>query len=61
MRDDQPMIAILKKVIEAYREARFLAGLNADYARLRQDPAAWAEEVQERAVWDRALLDGLED
>jgi hypothetical protein len=61
MRDDLAMIAILKKAIEAYRKARFLARLNGDYARLRQDPAAWKAEVQERKAWDATLADGLEE
>lgn len=39
---------------------QFLEGANADYARLRRDPAAWADELTERQLWDQALLDGLE-
>ncbi len=31
---------------------QFIARLNEDFARLRSDPAAWAEELEERAAWD---------
>lgn len=37
-----------------------LAEANAAYARLREDPEAWAELLAERAEWDCTLLDGLE-
>lgn len=47
-----------ERAIEAYRRVRFLEGLNADYAAL--DPGAWKEEIEEREVWDRTLMDGLE-
>jgi len=39
----------------------FIYQLNAGYARLRRDPAAWAEELEEQRLWDRTLMDGLED
>jgi predicted transcriptional regulator len=28
---------------------------------LRQDPKAWAEELEERRLWECTLMDGLED
>lgn len=34
---------------------------NEAYARLREDPEAWAEVLRERAEWDCTLMDGLED
>ena len=55
------MTEILDKAIEAYRRARFLAGLNEDFAALRQNRAAWEEEQQERRAWDATLADGLEE
>lgn len=57
---DEPMTETLEKAIEAYRRQRFLAALNAEYAALRGDPAAWAEEQVERAAWDATLADGLD-
>ena len=41
---DESMTEILDKAIEAYRRASFLAGLNGDFAALRQNQAAWGEE-----------------
>ena len=39
----------------------FLEGLAGDFAALRNNPEAWLEEQEERAVWDDTLGDGLED
>ena len=39
----------------------FLEGLAGDFAALRNNPAAWLEEQEERTVWDNTLGDGLED
>jgi predicted transcriptional regulator len=55
------MQAILDKAIEQYRRQSFLEGLAADFAALRANPQAWAEELAEREIWDNALMDGLED
>lgn len=56
----KPASAILARAIEDYRRARFLEGLNEDFARLRADPEAWREELDERAAWDETIADGLE-
>jgi hypothetical protein len=37
-----------------------LDSMNAAYAALREDAAAWAEELKERSLWDSALMDGIE-
>ena len=55
------MTEVLDKAIEIYRRQRFLAGLNADFAALRKNKAAWEEERAERSTWDATLTDGLED
>ena len=41
-------------------EQRFWDEYNAAYARLRADPEAWRAELQERALWDNTLMDGLD-
>jgi hypothetical protein len=56
----EPMVEILAKAVEAYRRQTFLEGLNADFADLRKDGNAWAEEQAERAAWDATSADGLE-
>jgi predicted transcriptional regulator len=58
---NESMTEVLDKAIEIYRRQRFLAGLNADFASLRKNKAAWADELAERQAWDAALTDGLED
>ncbi|HEX6677076.1 MAG TPA: hypothetical protein VF486_18860 [Actinomycetes bacterium] len=40
---------------------RFFAELDAAYARLRADPAAWEEELAERAELEGTLADGLDE
>ena len=57
----QPMQTILENVIEEERRRRFFDEADIAYARLRADPEAWAEELEERALWDNTLMDGLED
>jgi hypothetical protein len=56
----EPMIEVLAKAVEAYRRRTFLEGLNADFAALRKDGNAWAEEQSERAAWDATLADDVE-
>ena len=58
---DESMTEVLDKAIETYRRQRFLTGLNADFAALRKNKAAWEEELAERTMWDASLNDGLED
>jgi hypothetical protein len=55
----QTMTEILDKALDAYRRKLFFDQLNAGYAALRADPEAWAEELEERKVWDSTLMDGL--
>ncbi|AGA31654.1 hypothetical protein [Singulisphaera acidiphila] len=57
---DEPMTEVLDKAIQEYRRKRFLEGLNADFAALRENAEAWAEEQQEREAWDATLADGLD-
>jgi predicted transcriptional regulator len=57
----ESMTEILDKAIEAYGRQQFLAGLNADFAALRSNPAAWDEEVAERKEWDALLVDCIQD
>jgi hypothetical protein len=56
----QTMMEILDKALDAYRRQVFLDAVNAGYAALRADPAAWAEHLAERKLWDATLMDGLD-
>ena len=51
----------LAHALERVRRWWFFARVNAAYRRLQADPAAWAEELEERELWGNTLMDGLED
>ena len=54
------MQTVLDQAVESYRRQSFLAALNADFAALKSRPEEWAEEQEERKIWDQNLADGLE-
>lgn len=56
----ESMPVVLEHAIEALRRQRFLEQAADDFARLRKDKKAWAEELAERKLWDKTLQDGLE-
>ena len=54
------MTEVLDKVIEAYRRASFLAGLNGDFAALRQNRAASKDQSSRiRGHWTSRSPMGL--
>ena len=55
----EPLQQVLEEAVERYRRDRFFADLNAAYERLATDPAAWRDELDERAELDGTLADGL--
>jgi len=55
----ESMPVVLEHAIEALRRQRFLEQAANDFARLRKDKKAWAEELAERKAWDKTLKDGL--
>jgi hypothetical protein len=52
---------ILDRAIDNYRRSLFLKEANDAFASLRQNDALWQEELEERQVWDRTMLDGIAD
>jgi predicted CopG family antitoxin len=52
---------LLERIIEAYRRKQFLAECNRAYHVLKSDRKAWAEELQEREIWECTLPDGLDN
>ncbi len=56
----ESMQTIIEEAIEQYRRRRFLEGLNEDFKALKEDAQAWQEELEERKMWDKTLLDGEE-
>ena len=57
----ESMQNLMEQAVEQYRRRLFLEGLNEDFKTLREDPQAWREELEERALWDNTLLDGEVD
>ena len=59
-RSGESIQEILDQAIEQYRRQKFLEEANKAYAALRNNPEAWASEIEEREAWDVTLADGLE-
>ena len=57
----QTMPQVLDEAIETLRRQRMLEETNRAYAALRADSKAWRKELAERAVWELALDDDLQD
>jgi phage tail tape-measure protein len=51
--------AVLEKAIEKYRRQYVLAQTNRAYTKLRKNPKAWEEEMNERTSWENTLSDDL--
>ncbi len=58
--EGKPMQAVLDEASEHYQRDKFLDDVNAAFAKVRSDSKAWKEEQAERALWDKALDDGIE-
>ena len=56
----ESMQTVLSKAIEEYRRKQFFEELNASFAALKNDPAAWQEELSERTELSGTLGDGLD-
>lgn len=54
------MQRILEKALGEYEKTQFFDALAADFAALRSDPEAWAEELEERRLWENTLMDGID-
>ena len=55
------MPEVLAEAIDELFRKRFLDECNRAYGRLKADPKAWKQELEERKAWERTLNDGLED
>jgi hypothetical protein len=55
------MQTIIEQAVEQYRRRRFLEGLNQDFKTLKEDTQFWQEELEERELWDKTSLDGVEN
>ena len=52
---------ILARAVEVYRRQRLFDESDKAYVQLRADPVAWAQELEERRLWEGTLLDGIEN
>lgn len=52
---------VMEHAVKEYKKKKFFDNLNAAYAKVQSDPAAWEEEQKERQIWDITLSDGLEN
>ncbi|MGD9858355.1 MAG: toxin-antitoxin system protein [Planctomycetaceae bacterium] len=57
----EPMTVLVADAVDLLFRQRFLEQCNQAYARLKADPKAWNAELEERAAWDDALTDGLQE
>jgi hypothetical protein len=55
------MQEVLAEAVGALRRSTLLEKTNDAYARLRDDPRRWAEEIAERTAWEATLADGIEE
>ncbi len=54
------LLETLEQAIKEQYDRQFWAAVNAGYAALRADSAAWEAELAERRAWEGTLMDGLE-
>ena len=52
--------AIVAVAVERMRREQLFSEANEGYAELRRNSTAWAKEMEERELLDRAVADGLE-
>ena len=61
-REDGVLVkAVEREAPAADHRRRLLEETNRAYAALRSDPVVWEEVLAERAIWDVANLDGLDE
>jgi hypothetical protein len=53
------MPEVLADAVDALYRVRFLEDCNRAYAKIKTNPTAWRDELEERHVWDATLADGL--
>lgn len=51
---------VVEHAVAEYKKKKFFDNLNDAYAKLRADPEAWKQDLEEREEWDKVLTDGLE-
>ncbi len=52
---------VLDKAVEIYRREVFLDDTNRAFETLKEKSVSWQEELDERALWEDTLSDGVND
>ena len=60
-RNGLQMSDVLDKAVETYRREVFLDDTNRAFETLKEDSDSWQEELEERALWEDTLSDGVNE
>jgi hypothetical protein len=52
---------IIHEALAQYHREHLLDEINAAFEKLRADPEAWGQEMEEREAWDDAAADGFKN
>ena len=55
----KPMQLVLDEAVELYRREKFFEELNREVLATKSDSKLWREELEERALFEGTLSDGL--
>ena len=58
---NESMQSVIAKAVEEYKRYLLIERTNEAFAALRLQPKQWAEELEERHLWDATLNDDLEE
>ena len=58
---NESMQSIIAKAVEEYKRYLLIERTNEAFAALRLQPKRWAEELEERHLWNAILNDDLEE
>jgi len=59
--EQRPMGEIVNELVMRYEEEQFWTRIREQLARLKADPVAWQDYMDELREWDEMAGDGLED
>ena len=58
---NESMQSVIAKAVEEYKRYLLIERTNEAFAALRLQPKQWAEELEERHLWNATLKDDLEE
>lgn len=58
---NESMQSVIAKAVEEYKRYLLIERTNEAFAALRAQPKRWAEELEERHLWNATLNDDLEE